>query len=299
MRVLLIFSLFVSTVAFSKSSSKVIISVEETQEERKELRWTLTEWLRIKERMKMMDVWLAMNSNPAKDTFKPEIQLAYWQARGEYQLDTGVDGTMEKYMTANDSSNEGRIQLYLTNLVTAATGWKVPNIDLGLEALYIAHKFTNKTFNPPNTTPLTSVESPFTMTGYLNFRLLGNNVQDTSLTAKVGYYAGKRGFDTTTPLTLEPEGFTYAGEFVFYLFSFFGLDASFNRWGTTTSLDGNQEQRGTRYDYGAFIEIYLLRIGGGYFKEMWEFSEIDEVTGQRGQLKSVVSGMQFSAKLSF
>ena len=63
------------------SSSKAIADqvvvvkvIENRQEKRKSTRWTLTEWLKIKERMKMMDVWLAMFS-PKKPEFTPRVKF--------------------------------------------------------------------------------------------------------------------------------------------------------------------------------------------------------------------------------
>jgi len=52
---------------------RVVTYIEDVQEERKSTRWTLTEWLRIKERMKMMDVWLWMFPYPKKGKFPPEL----------------------------------------------------------------------------------------------------------------------------------------------------------------------------------------------------------------------------------
>ena len=301
MRVVLILGLLFSNLLYAKET-RIIIDVEDTQKERKELRWTLTEWLRIKERMKMMDVWLAMNSNPAKDKFSPELQFAYWQTRGDYQIDIGVNNVTDEFMTAKDVGNNGRIQLYLTNIVTASTGWKVPNIDFGIEALYINHGFSDREFTTP-TQPLQeaegSVKDPYTMSGYANFRILGTSIQDTSLVLKFGYYNGKRPVDTPQPISLDTEGLTYAAEFIFYLFNFIGLEGTYNRWGTSDSFDGNQEQRGSRYDYGAFLELWLLRVSAGYYKEWWTFSEVSNDTGQRAKLDTQVDGVQFGVKLSF
>ena len=87
--------------AYAKSSSTVVINIEDTQDERKELRWTLTEWMRIKERMKMMDVWLAMNSDPKKDKFRPEIQFAYQMAQGDYDLRVGKNNVVDDFMKSD------------------------------------------------------------------------------------------------------------------------------------------------------------------------------------------------------
>ena len=60
----------------ARGDTQVTTYVIKTQEERQQTRWSMTEWLRIKERMKMMDVWLAMFSDPKKDKFQPELMLS-------------------------------------------------------------------------------------------------------------------------------------------------------------------------------------------------------------------------------
>src|SRR5258707_569097 len=64
--------LFVNT---AMADTVVTTYVTKTQDERQSTRFNLTEWLRIKERMKMMDVWLSMFSDPKKDKFAPELNL--------------------------------------------------------------------------------------------------------------------------------------------------------------------------------------------------------------------------------
>ena len=69
------------------------------------------------------------------------------------------------------------------------------------------------------------------------------------------------------------------GEFIFYLFNYIGLESTYVRWGDEDKIDGSQTQRGTRYDYEP--ELWLLRVGAGYYKENWEFSAVDTATGDR------------------
>ena len=64
-------SLVIGLLSYSDTASGdhtvVTTYVTKVQEKRRSTRWTLTEWLRIKERMRMMDVWLAMFSSPKKE----------------------------------------------------------------------------------------------------------------------------------------------------------------------------------------------------------------------------------------
>ena len=110
----------VATASLPAQAETVVTTyVVKTQEERKSTRWTLTEWLRIKERMKMMDVWLAMFSDPQKDReFRPELNLVYQQNRGTMTLGDGEgessSGPMEGYSI--------KAQFWLTNLISSTTG---------------------------------------------------------------------------------------------------------------------------------------------------------------------------------
>ena len=109
--------------------------------------------------MKMMDVWLAMNSDPKKDKFRPEIQFAYQMAQGDYDLRVGKNNVVDDFMKSDYLSNVGRLQLYLTNIVTAATGWKMPNIDLGMEFLAVMDSISNNEFQIAPT-PTETVQKP-------------------------------------------------------------------------------------------------------------------------------------------
>jgi hypothetical protein len=76
-----------------KAETVVTTYVTKVQEERQTTRWTLTEWLRIKERMQMMDLWLAMFSDPKKDRFRPELVVSYSVTKGtvEKELANGTE----------------------------------------------------------------------------------------------------------------------------------------------------------------------------------------------------------------
>ena len=66
-----------AAIAFAGVTTTTVTTyVVSTQEERNSTRWTLTEWLRIKERTRLMDVWLAMFSNPKQNIFAPELNVS-------------------------------------------------------------------------------------------------------------------------------------------------------------------------------------------------------------------------------
>ncbi|MFW7381063.1 MAG: hypothetical protein ACOH5I_19765 [Oligoflexus sp.] len=237
--------------------------IVEVQEERKSTRWTLTEWLRIKERMKLMDVWLAMFSKPEKQHFAPEFVMEYANLKGTFHLQP-QDSEVDKIEIEEPAGFQGRAQFWLTNLITSTTGVKTLNIDLGIEGGsyrllqpaeedYTADLIANQ--------PWTDLSYQSFQTDWwaANFRIFGSNIQDSSLILKYGGY-------TTKPAAFSGELSTYGGalagaETYLYFFSWLGAEADYLRFGNTKGAAGSAEQSATMLAYGGFIEIYMLRIG--------------------------------------
>lgn len=249
------------------AQTKVTTYVVKTQEERESTRWTLTEWLHIKERMKLMDVWLAMFSNPQKDKFSPELNLTYSVRRGELT------------QTANNQSAETEAaqfkgQLWLTNLISSTFGVRTLNVDFGGEG------FMQRSENSSGQgTAAAGVDysghNPKTQYGTANFRIFGKNIQDSSLVLKYGQYRrdGHYGFLTATGLPSSFTGLVAGAELSLYVFRWLGLEGSYLSFGDSTSLGNDAVREGTYYDYMAYIEISLLRFFGGYYNEEWRVKE--------------------------
>ena len=250
----IVFTLF-STAVFCDTKETVVTTyVFKTQEERQSTRFTLTEWLRIKERMKMMDVWLAMFSDPKKDTFKPELNLIYARQKGEVKSTDDLQASTNR----ETISDQMKGQLWLTNLLTGSTGLHLVNIDFGLEG---AQK------------NLRSPKGLKHSIGYYsaNFRLFGANIQDSSIIAKVGKYEVKSKLHGVSDLTstLAASGIFYGGEIQLYLFRWLGLEGSYQSYGSASYGISAQNISGSYADYVAYIEISLLRIFGGAYQEHW------------------------------
>ena len=128
-RVLLSFIYFITSFAaygqgFSrKAPVEYVIRI---QEERRSTRWTLTEWLRIKERMKMMDVWLAMFSSKEDQARVAFNQRFLFNTRKLLFI-------MKILFLDSELFTQYQLKLWLTNIFTASTGLRLLNIDLGVE----------------------------------------------------------------------------------------------------------------------------------------------------------------------
>lgn len=261
------------TLALGSSTglSKTVVAtyVWETQEKRKSTRWTLTEWLRIKERMKLMDLWLAMVSDPKKDKFSPELSVGY----GDYQGDLSMrSSTMAPTLFADRSTRMGRVQFWFTNLVSASTGLKTPNVDLGLEyASYL------------DTTPLTGLQfntgsQQLDLNNHefdyktVNFRIFGRNIQDTSLVLKYGQYTSNKGFDDSVgDLSPTVSGVVSGVESYFYFLSWLGLEGQYLKFGNENGAAGSEEISGVQQEYGVFLELFNFRAGYGFYEYDWSW----------------------------
>ena len=243
----LILTTLLSQKAFSQKTVFSSTYVIEVQKYRKDTRFTLTEWLRIKERMKLMDVWLAMFSSPKKDRFRPELNLTYGLLNGSLKTDS-TDYTEQK------KAFKG--QLWMTNLITSTIGIKTLNIDLGIEGAVTS---TDK--SEPHITG-----SPLQKHWALCLRLFGKHSQDSSLILKAGQYESK---DSMVIEEKSYEGKLAGAQMSLYVFKWLGLETNYLSFGHETGAF-SQKLQGTYQDYLAYIEISLLRLIAGRFLETWQ-----------------------------
>ena len=274
----------------ARAETRVTTYVIKVQEEREQTRFTLTEWLRIKERMKMMDLWLAMFSDPAKDRFRPELMLAGWVSRGQYRLATGnaPSGTL--------AGKAGRAQLWLTNLISATLGVRSLNVDFGLEG------FRRQTGDLVTAAAMaTQTTRSISREAYCAaFRLFGRNIQDSSLVLKGGRYTHTDGIaDQELKLSSTPITGSWAGaELQLYLLRALGIEATLTQFGDGSSPLGSASQSGSTYEYGLFIEVSLLRLMVGAYGEDFSRLPAGAAVGSAPS-KSHESGYQGGVKLQF
>jgi len=236
--------------ATARAQPVAIVYVAEKQEERRSTQFTLTEWLRIKERMKLMDVWLAMFSTPEKDRFSPELRVSANILQGQFHRTDSLKSSAK--------GQDQTAQIFLTNLISGTIGLKSLNIDLG--ATYKTQNLTSSSTSGD----LASFQLNQTrdiVAG--NLRILGDHIQDTSLVLSYGSFHSSGlqiGLTESAPNSLQGSYLSAALEV--YITSGLGLTGSMSKMEADTaesSLESVNVELSTLH-YGAFVAISLLRI---------------------------------------
>jgi len=245
-------SVFLGLVSGSAIADTIIVNyVEKTQEERKNTRWILTEWLRIKERMKAMDVWLAMFSNPNQDRFRPELGLEMQQGQSAAKSDDTAGA--KKW-------SGGKASMYLTNLFSGTVGWRMLNVDIGIEG--------STRMNRVGTTTATLMafnqdgNSEYSNRYGLNIRILGKSIQDSMLVGKYGVFKERvtdTFVDDAENPSIEP-GRYFGAELQLYLIGALGVNGEWLQYEGTGVASKSVSYGGIRVEYGAFVDVSVLRL---------------------------------------
>lgn len=288
-------------IAFAgETTTTVTTYVESTQDERNSTRWTLTEWLRIKERTRLMDVWLAMFSKPKQKVFAPELNVSILATKSVMQRK--VDAAI-----TDDGVGEGKsvkAQVWLTNLVSSHVGFRMLNIDLGFEAgVHDSGVLVQKAVPEAAVALVDAVaadpaQTPSARTNWYTFnaRLFGKHTQDTSLVLKYGLMQTKNslhlssaaaGTDSSNNAGSETASGSAAGaELQLYLTRNLGLEGGAHQYRATSVAFADHTLKGTYGEGLAFIEIGILRVQGGVYEERWsgKWSDFRTSTIERGYL---------------
>lgn len=236
-----------------------------TQKERKSTRFTILEWLKIKKRIKEMDVWLAMYSSPEKAKFRPELKLAYTLNRCAQTLDAAGAKTAVAHQQMN---RRLKGQLFLTNLITSTLRAKLLNIDIGFEMTSDAsHPVagTAKVFPRTSLEPGFSIEKLYSYDATrqaVNVRLLGSHIQDSSLMVKYGTIHEKVSGPASAEVSAR-KGSYYELESMIYLTSWFAIHGSWQK--DEAKVKAEPLIHSQRRELGATIDIGLIGITGGIF----------------------------------
>lgn len=245
----------------ASAQAPVTTYIIQTQEKRESTRWTLTEWMRIKERMKMMDVWLAMNSNSKNDSFAPELNFTYENRRG-LLAQTGIN---------NDSAiatQQGTAQLFLTNILSSTVGVRLLNIDLGFEGGMSQSQ-------PVSVLNESKQDKSYYYAGDL--RIFGRHIQDSSIVLRLGKYQTSE--RVSAPLLEEDSygGLLLGGALRLYFTPWLGVEGSYTAYGTSDSLKTTSAHSGQHFDYKAFVEVAVIRLSFGVYQERWKHIQASTV----------------------
>lgn len=225
-------------------STVVIKIIEERQKSRESSRFTLLEWLKIKERMKEMDLWLALTTEP-KSRFSPELNLGYFTLDQKLVTDSSKELTSEKSYSA-----EGTI--WLTNIFSGTFGIRSLNIDFGLEARKSALQWKEDGLS------LDSLKEGGSYDRFACFRLFGKHSQDSSVELRYGTHSGNVLVPTETGYR-QPDfaGPAYGGAVQLYFGNWLGITAEKMFLTSDSSSEVNLTANSR---WGAFIEISILRF---------------------------------------
>lgn len=244
---------FAETHAYAETV--VTTYVTKVQEERKSTRFTLDEWLKTKDRMRLMDAWLVMVSD-TKSKFRPELNVEYQVKKGELKQTPDALG---ESTTSTSQGDQVRGQLWLTNLISGTTGIRTLNIDLGVSGMYEELK---KSSFLETRTPMKS--SKFAAG---SFRIFGKSTQDSTLTLSYGRHQTENNLLSEDYQTNLHAGVMAAGAVQIYVTNYLGAEANYLRLGTNSSLSSNASYSAYAYDYSGFIEISLVRLQFGAYVE--------------------------------
>lgn len=212
------------------------------QESREKTRWTLTQWLETKERIKAMDMWLQMMSEP-KSPF--QFSTSFW-----YRYHWGKISP-QNLQNPSYRKHEAQIELWPINVFNSLLGVRTLNLDWGILLNYEQTLFQEK--QPSYQWDDFEIS--------MGLRFLGDHTQDTSLTAFLGFYQNENPEDPENKKI--SQGLLLGGHFQLYLLGSLGFDILYKNKGLFTDTK-QQGQKKEIYETSGFVEVGPLRIRGGY-----------------------------------
>jgi hypothetical protein len=194
-------------------------------ENREKGRWSLSDWLALKEKNRLMDMWLSTNS----------------PSPFEFMLGGAYNSITTETTGSSVSSNNG------------SKAFSAYNAEVSAYAQFVG--LTGEYEN-------NSAENYSDLAGMFNLRILGNSLQNTSLTL----HYGLRTRDIIgTQATRLSQQFGQAS-LQLYISKYFGIDGKYRYYlPTTDSVMGDVNE--TLVTGGVFIDFKGLRVYGQYFKE--------------------------------
>ena len=229
--IFLCLSLLLSSIPFTLSANDVYVIVMQKQEQKKQRGWSLADWMVTKNKMKAMDMWLALNSSA---------------------------NLFEFYIGGHQSN-------YDLNNIHNST--KEPKEVLGGElGAYVSILGVEFEYDKSN-------EKYDLRSGMVALRIFGTAYQGTNLT--IGF--GNKTFDVENDNEYNNQ--FIQGKLAINLFSFLGVQGIYKNY---LSRESNGiELSGYKNIFGAYLDIYFLRIYGNLFAEKLNYSNSLVYTTQK------------------
>lgn len=266
------------TIAAAEDTIRIII---ERPEERKRTNRSLSEWLKLTGKATSEDFNWFFLTPPKRDSVQPELNLAYGIQVGSFNLDAAnVD--LEGSILPGETNSEAvtvKAELWLGNIVTATTGLRTLNIDMGIEGrarrLSLASYSLLGRENAERSSELSRIG--------MMFRLFGKHIQDSSLTIKGGQYELRTNTHDSIYISKDRLiGKYISAELLLYVFKFLGFQSDYSQYLETRQSDERTQYDGRHLNYGGFFELSVLRISYGFYQEYWDqvkgFSSKEEGT---------------------
>lgn len=217
-------------------------------EAREASRWTLQEWLEQRDRNRMMDLWLSMNS---PSPFEFSLGLSH--------LSTNYKDISASTVSSNVSL-AGEIQAYA--------------------------QFVGLTLEHENNTKAGVSD----LAGMLNIRLLGNSLQNSSLTVHGGQLV--RQSSSTGGSTEELRHLFAQVSLQLYFTKFFGIDGSYRAIQAAKSDLQNADLSGNQTRAGLFIDFKSVRVFGALYQESMKAKDLTVGTQTEIRRTGIQSGLK-------
>lgn len=206
-------------------------------------RWTLQEWLAQRDRNRMMDLWLSMNS---PSPFEFMIGVSH--------LSTTYD-TVPATTESNNVSLAGELHAYA--------------------------QFVGLTVEHENNTKAGVSD----LTGMLNIRLLGDSLQNSSLTVHGGQLVRKTSAEELKHLFAQ-------ASLQMYFTKYFGIDASYRAIQSAHSDTQNADITSALTRAGLFIDFKSVRIFGAWYQDITTTKDIPTSSKTDSRRIGIQSGLK-------
>ena len=231
----------------------------------------------------MMDVWLKLFSDK-KPKFIPELNLHY-----RSKITTSFNDT---YETKSKTGFQAGGQIWLTNLVSATTGLRTLNIDLGfsggVEGTDLPYGLM---LRDGSLAELQSKFQPQVNRAGVDLRILGDHSQDSSFMLGFGSERGSKieGYGTSSEvLPTDYTGSYRSGELKLYLMNWLGIEGEVGSVsGTSTNSSEKLPFKRDYHRYGGFIEVSLMRFEYFIYQSKASFNNVDYFSS-----RSIITGLK-------